>query len=177
MSRFLILFSNDIPFCVIKLIWPVVQCTSPYSKVLKSAVEMFGVFDKFCRCFRGKQLWNCLLNKELKILNYDKSIKTLFLECKCFFFVPVHCYGVKTPKCDWRFLDFNCQLQLYLHRRTGNFLPGGAVNHLPKKNLLSCPNFYERVEKKWGPYCNNIGRPGIWRWLDTGFQDQYQVWA
>ena len=66
MSWFLILFSDDIPFCVIKLIWPVVQCTSPYSKVLKSAVEMFGVFDKFCRCFRGKQLWNCLLNKELK---------------------------------------------------------------------------------------------------------------
>ena len=66
MSRFLILFSNDMPFCVIKLIWPVVQCTSPYSKVLKSAVEMFGVFDKFCLCFRGKQLWNCLLNKELK---------------------------------------------------------------------------------------------------------------
>lgn len=66
MSWFLILFSNDIPFCVIKLIWPVVQCTSPYSKVLKSAVEMFGVFDKFCLCFRGKELWNCLLNKELK---------------------------------------------------------------------------------------------------------------
>ena len=38
------------------------------------------------------------------------------------------------------------------HRRTGNFLPGGAVNYLPKKIPPSCPNFYETVEKKRGPY-------------------------
>ena len=25
---------------------------------------------------------------------------------------------------------------------------GGAVNHLPKKILASCPNFYEKVDKK-----------------------------
>ena len=41
------------------------------------------------------------------------------------------------------------------HRRTGNFLPrgggGGAVNHLPK-NLASCPNFCEAVQKKGGSY-------------------------
>ena len=47
------------------------------------------------------------------------------------------------------------------HRRTGNFLPGGAVNHLPKKILASVPNFYRRVETKRGPYCNNIGRTGV----------------
>ena len=31
-----------------------------------------------------------------------------------------------------------------------NFLPGGVVNHLPKKILASCPNFYKTVEKKRG---------------------------
>ena len=31
------------------------------------------------------------------------------------------------------------------------FLPGGAVNHLPKI-IASCPNFYETVEKKRGSY-------------------------
>ena len=56
------------------------------------------------------------------------------------------------------------------HRRTGIFLPGGGGKPFAQKNHSSCPNFYERVEKKWGPYWNNIGRPGIWRWLDTVLQ-------
>ena len=43
-------------------------------------------------------------------------------------------------------------LHYFIHRRTGNFRPGGTVNHLPKKILASCPNFYKTVEKKWGPY-------------------------
>ena len=34
------------------------------------------------------------------------------------------------------------------HRRTGNFLPGGGGKPFAQKNLASCPNFYERVEKK-----------------------------
>ena len=38
------------------------------------------------------------------------------------------------------------------HRRTGNFFARGAVNHLPNKILASCPNFYETVETKRGPY-------------------------
>ena len=41
----------------------------------------------------------------------------------------------------------------------GNFLPGGAVNHLPKKILASCPNFYKTVEKKRGPYDSATYRP------------------
>ena len=41
--------------------------------------------------------------------------------------------------------------QLLSHRRTGYFLPGGAVNHLPKKIFASCPNFYKTVEQKRGP--------------------------
>ena len=65
----------------------------------------------------------------------------------------------------------------YIHRHTGNFLPGGGSKPFAQKHLASCPNCYERVKKKWGPYCSNIGRPGIWRWLDTVFQGQYQVWA
>ena len=40
-------------------------------------------------------------------------------------------------------------------------MPRGAVNLLPKKNLTSCPKFYERVEKKRRPYYNNIGHTGI----------------
>ena len=64
------------------------------------------------------------------------------------------------------------------HRRTGNFCQGGGGGKpFAQKNLARCPNFYERVEKKWGPYCSNIGRPGILRWLDTVFQGQYHVWA
>ena len=34
------------------------------------------------------------------------------------------------------------------HRRTGNVLPGGGGKPFAQKNLASCPNFYERVEKK-----------------------------
>ena len=41
------------------------------------------------------------------------------------------------------------------------FCQGGAVNHLPKKILTSVPNFYITVEKKRGPYCNNIGHTGV----------------
>ena len=64
----------------------------------------------------------------------------------------------------------------YVHRHTENFLPGGGgVNHLPKKFSQVTQIFYKRVEKKRGPYCNNIGRTGVWRWLDTVFQGQYQV--
>ena len=33
----------------------------------------------------------------------------------------------------------------------GNFARG-AVDHLPKKILASCPNFYKTVEQKRGPY-------------------------
>ena len=32
------------------------------------------------------------------------------------------------------------------------FCQGGAVNHLPKKILTSCPNFYETVGRKRGSY-------------------------
>ena len=39
------------------------------------------------------------------------------------------------------------------YRRTGNFLRGGAVNHLPKKNSRKVAQiFYEKVEKKRGSY-------------------------
>ena len=54
------------------------------------------------------------------------------------------------------------------HRRTGNFRPGGggAVNHLPK--------FLQKSRKETRTIrCNNIGRTGIWKWLDTVFQGQY----
>ena len=39
-----------------------------------------------------------------------------------------------------------------MHRRTGNFLPGGGGKLFAQKILTSCPNFYETVEKKRGPY-------------------------
>ena len=38
---------------------------------------------------------------------------------------------------------------------------GGGGNLLPPKNLISCPKFYERVEKKQGSYYNDIGHTGI----------------
>ena len=38
---------------------------------------------------------------------------------------------------------------------------GGGSKPFAQKNLASCPNFYERVEKKLGPYATNKGRPGI----------------
>ena len=32
-------------------------------------------------------------------------------------------------------VDLPTETDVLVHRRTGNFLPGGAVNHLPKKFL------------------------------------------
>ena len=40
---------------------------------------------------------------------------------------------------------------LCVHRRTGYFLPGGAVNRLPKKFFHVASNFYKTVEQKRGP--------------------------
>ena len=37
------------------------------------------------------------------------------------------------------------------HRRTGNFLPGGAVNHLPKK-FLQVAQIFTKQSKKREPY-------------------------
>ena len=54
------------------------------------------------------------------------------------------------------------------------FCQGGGGKPFAQKILASVPNFYKRVEKKRGPYCNNIGRTGVWRWLDTVFQGQCQ---
>ena len=62
------------------------------------------------------------------------------------------------------------------HRRTSNFLPVGAVTHLP---IYSCKflNFLQnsRTETR-AIRCNNIGRTSIWKWLDTVFQGQY-LWS
>ena len=43
------------------------------------------------------------------------------------------------------------------------FRRGGGVGGKPfaQKNLASCSNFYERVGKKRGPHCSNIGRTDI----------------
>ena len=65
-----------------------------------------------------------------------------------------------------------CQLSAR-KKRTGNFFAGRGAGEGGKpfaQNIVaSVPNFYKRVEKKRGLYCNNIGRTGIWRWLDTVF--------
>ena len=50
------------------------------------------------------------------------------------------------------------------------FCQGGAVNHLPKK----FSQVLRKSRKETRPYCNNIGRTGVWRWLDTVFQGQCQ---
>ena len=39
-----------------------------------------------------------------------------------------------------------------MHRRTGNFLPGGGGEPFAQKILASCPNFYEKVEKTRGSF-------------------------
>ena len=59
-----------------------------------------------------------------------------------------------------------------MHRRTGYFLPGGAVNHLPKKILQAAQIFTKQLNRNEGR-CNNIGRTGVWKWLDTAFQGRY----
>ena len=63
------------------------------------------------------------------------------------------------------------------HRRTGNFLPEGAVTICPK-NYRKLPKFLRnsRLRKETRAIlCKNIGHTytGIWRWLDTVFQGQY----
>ena len=57
-------------------------------------------------------------------------------------------------------------------KRTGYFLPGGAVNHLPKKFLQVAQIFTKRSNRNEGR-CNKIGRTGIWKWLHTVFHGQY----
>ena len=47
------------------------------------------------------------------------------------------------------------------HRRTGNFLPGGAVNHLPKKISYVAQIFTKESKRNESHIANNIGRPGI----------------
>ena len=71
----------------------------------------------------------------------------------------IHCHSIQKAKIIPRMkkiiiiseflrISPNCR-----HRRTGNFLPGGAVNHLPKKFSQVARIFPKRtVEKKRGPY-------------------------
>ena len=50
------------------------------------------------------------------------------------------------------FLSRNLFGTLYVrgHRRTGNFLPGGAVNHLPKKNRQVAQIFTKESKRNEG---------------------------
>ena len=52
-----------------------------------------------------------------------------------------------TKKCD-EGVGFSCLTSL--HRRTGNFLPGGAVNHLPKKLLPVAQIFTKQSNRNEG---------------------------
>ena len=47
-----------------------------------------------------------------------------------------------------------------VHRRTGYFLPGGAVNHLRKK-FLQVAQIFTKQSNRNEDRCNNIGRTGI----------------
>ena len=53
-------------------------------------------------------------------------------------------------QCANRGLDRESKMRYQIHRRTGNFLPGGGGKPFAQKILASVPNFYERVEKKRG---------------------------
>ena len=68
----------------------------------------------------------------------------------------------------WYYLLF----YIIFHRRTDYFLPGGAANHLPKTFLQVAQMFPKQSNRNEGR-CNNIGRTGMWKWLDTLFQGQY----
>ena len=47
----------------------------------------------------------------------------------------------------------NINQTIYLgHRRTSNFFSRGGGKPFAQKILSSCPNFYETVETKQGPY-------------------------
>ncbi len=61
----------------------------------------------------------------------------------CFFFLCILAYPI------WQ-----ANQVTVIHRRTGNFLPGGGGDGktFAQKNFASCPNFYETVEKKRGSY-------------------------
>ena len=53
---------------------------------------------------------------------------------------------------DQRLLYLYKEIVWKNHRRTGNFLPGGSGKLFAQKIFASCPNFYQTVEKKRGPY-------------------------
>ena len=59
------------------------------------------------------------------------------------------------------------------YQRTGNFLPEGVVNHLPKKLSQIFTKKSSTKRNEGHTLLNNIGHTGIWRWLDTVFQGQY----
>ena len=52
--------------------------------------------------------------------------------------------------CLCRFFLFACFLVRDLHRHTGNFLPRGAVNHLPKKFLQVAQIFTKQSKRNEG---------------------------
>ena len=77
------------------------------------------------------------------------------------------CSRLSISRGDSQFLPalFSCSRFLNsadptIHRRTGYFLPGRAVNHLPKKFLQVAQIFTKQSNRNEGR-CNKIGRTGI----------------
>ena len=46
--------------------------------------------------------------------------------------------------------EFSTLISIHFHRRTGNFLPGGAVNHFPKKLLQVAQIFTKQSNRNEG---------------------------
>ena len=89
------------------------------------------------------------------------------------------CSRLSISRGDSQFLPalFSCSRFLNsadptIHRRTGYFLPGRAVNHLPKK-FLQVAQIFTKQSNRNESRCNKIDRTGIWKWLHTVFQGQY----
>ena len=74
------------------------------------------------------------------------------------FFFKVNEWRIPEKKQTKKWIHKKCT---YIHRRTGNFLSGGAVNHLPKKNSRKLPKFLRNSRKETRAIrCNNVGHTG-----------------
>ena len=110
----------------------------------------------------------------LLILMTTLFYKALILQGEMLYWSLLRLRGLPegfTVKLLTKFYSKICKNEKEDHRRTGNFWPGGggAVNHLPKHSC-KLPKFLQNSRKETRAIrCSNIGRNGLWKWLETVF--------
>ena len=122
-----------------------------------SLVELF-VCLFFSSCSGAKARKNHRYSNNMGIKNRYLIPETIKLVMCC----RPHALGSNLALANVNFFPVKLKRDLHFdHRRTGNFFAGsgggGGVNHLPKKNLTSCPLRKSRKETRAIlQYCNAV---------------------